>query len=331
MLKQESIQKLQTTKNLLAFSGGVDSSALFFLLLEANVYFDIAIVDYNTRASSKDEVSYAKFLADKYSKNIYLHSVNLEQNNFESKARKVRYAFFEKIIKDNAYDCLITAHQLNDKVEWFLMSFCKGGGLKTLTGMDEFENRNNYIISRPLLEYAKEDLLVFLQNNKIKYFEDITNFDEKYTRNYFRKNYANSLVANFKKQINISFELLGNEKKLLYPDFKIFEKEQILVTKPHSEQEMLFMLDFCLKKLGYIPSKMQKKEFLKSKNIVIGSKIVAVYDDEFLFLCPLEKLKMSKEFKEKCRKAKIPSKIRGYMFLASMTPADFRTSLVGFF
>jgi len=48
-------------KNLLAFSGGVDSSALFFILLEKKIPFDIAIVNYHKREQSKKEVEYGKY------------------------------------------------------------------------------------------------------------------------------------------------------------------------------------------------------------------------------------------------------------------------------
>ena len=68
---------IRNQKNLLAFSAGVDSSALFFLLLEQSIPFDIAIVNYNLRVQSKDEVFYAKNLASKYKKNIFLSSSNL--------------------------------------------------------------------------------------------------------------------------------------------------------------------------------------------------------------------------------------------------------------
>ena len=64
--------EISTKKNLLAFSAGIDSSALFFLLIENNIPFDIAIVNYNMRNQSKDEVIYAKQLATKYKKQIFL-------------------------------------------------------------------------------------------------------------------------------------------------------------------------------------------------------------------------------------------------------------------
>jgi tRNA(Ile)-lysidine synthase len=42
MLKNSSLEKLRGKKNLLAFSAGVDSTALFFILLQNNINFDIA-------------------------------------------------------------------------------------------------------------------------------------------------------------------------------------------------------------------------------------------------------------------------------------------------
>ena len=139
LLKQDSIQKLRNSKNLLAFSAGSDSSALFFLLLEADITFDIAIVDYNLRASSKDEVAYAKELAAKYEKKIYTKSLMLDGANFESSAREARYSFFEDVL-GHGYDSLITAHQLNDKVEWLRMSFCRGSGIVSMSGMTSVIN-----------------------------------------------------------------------------------------------------------------------------------------------------------------------------------------------
>ena len=66
MLEQNSLKVLKNKKNLLAFSGGVDSTALFFLLQDQKIVFDIAIVNYNLREKAKEEVLYAKELAKKY-------------------------------------------------------------------------------------------------------------------------------------------------------------------------------------------------------------------------------------------------------------------------
>lgn len=171
---------------------------LFFILLENNIPFDIAIVNYNVREQSKDEVKYAKDLAKKYDKQIFVKNLELKElSNFEKKARDIRYNFFEEIIQKNSYEALITAHQLNDKLEWFLMQLSQGAGLIELIGLNKISQKNNYTIYRPLLDYTKKDLQAYLDNENIKYFIDESNFDEKYRRNYFRKNFSNSFLEKF--------------------------------------------------------------------------------------------------------------------------------------
>ena len=92
-------------KNLLAFSAGVDSTALFFLLLEQNISFDIAIVNYNVRIQAMQEVAYARELALKYNKQIFIRDIKLENSsNFEKTARDIRYKFFEEIIDARAQE-----------------------------------------------------------------------------------------------------------------------------------------------------------------------------------------------------------------------------------
>ena len=84
---------IKESKNLLAFSAGVDSSALFFLLLKQNISFDIVIINYNVRVQSKDEVNYAKELALKYNKQIFIKEVKLET---VAELTKNKCVFFEK-------------------------------------------------------------------------------------------------------------------------------------------------------------------------------------------------------------------------------------------
>ena len=212
-------------KNLLAFSAGVDSTALFFLLLKQNIPFDIAIVDYNLRVQSKEEISYAKELALKYNKTIFLNDIKLENNsNFEKTARDIRYKFFEEIISENSYENLITAHQLNDKLEWFMMQLSKGAGLVELIGFNEFEQKENYKIYKPLLNITKDELEIYLKENNHKYFIDNSNFDEKYKRNYFRHNFSNKFLEEFSSGVKKSFEYLQNDLSSLNIQTKPIKK-----------------------------------------------------------------------------------------------------------
>ena len=123
MLENKTLLKLKGKKNLLAFSGGADSTALFFLLLKHNIKFDIAIVDYGIRKQSKEEVSYAKEISSSNSLTCYVYNAPKIKQNFEAKAREIRYGFFEELIEKYKYENLLTAHHLGDRFEWMLMKF----------------------------------------------------------------------------------------------------------------------------------------------------------------------------------------------------------------
>jgi len=310
------IDYLKNRKNLLAFSSGIDSTALFFMLIEKKIKFDIVIVNYGMREESKEELEYAKELALRYDKKIYIKNVQLKTSNFEKNARDIRYRFFEEIIEKNGYQNLLTAHQLNDKLEWFLMQLSKGAGVVELLGFEEFEKRESYNLIRPLINYSKDELLNFLEEKKIKYFIDSSNFEIKYKRNYFRKNFSNRFIQEYKEGLKKSFEYLQIDKLELL-NIKILhnEKDFFVLKEGKSDIESIRIIDKILKKLGLLLSSSQKKEILKTKDCVIGGKIAISFSNKKIFIAPYIKKKMDKKFKEKCRLSKIPAKIRGYLNL----------------
>ncbi|MCT7581905.1 tRNA lysidine(34) synthetase TilS [Aliarcobacter butzleri] len=308
---------IKESKNLLAFSAGVDSSALFFLLLKQNIPFDIAIVNYNIRVQSKDEVNYAKELALKYNKQIFIKEVKLETtSNFEKTARDIRYKFFEEIIDENSYEILITAHQLNDKLEWFLMQFTKGAGLVELIGFNEFEQKENYKVYKPLLEITKEELENFLKQENIKYFIDNSNFDEKYKRNYFRHNFSDKLLSEYTNGIKKSFKYLQNDINSLNIEItpiKTFNELEIYQNQKDNNLNIR-IIDNSLKKRGFLLSSAQRKEIIKQKEITISHKINITLNEDFIWICPKIEINIDKKFKEFYRINKIPKNIRNYIY-----------------
>lgn len=308
---------IKESKNLLAFSAGVDSSALFFLLLKQNIPFDIAIVNYNVRVQSKDEVNYAKELALKYNKQIFIKEVKLETtSNFEKTARDIRYKFFEEIIDENSYETLITAHQLNDKLEWFLMQFTKGAGLVELIGFNEFQQKENYKVYKPLLEITKEELENFLKQENIKYFIDNSNFDEKYKRNYFRHNFSDKLLNEYTNGIKKSFKYLQddiNSLNIEIKPIKVFDELEIYKNQNDNNLNIR-IIDNSLKKRGFLLSSAQREEILKQKEITISHKINISIKENFIWICPNVSSIMDKKFKETCRINKIPKNVRNYIY-----------------
>lgn len=311
---------IPTQKNLLAFSAGVDSTALFFMLLEQNIPFDIAIVNYNLREQSKEEVTYALSLALEYNKQCFVHDVELEsQSNFEKNARDIRYEFFEEIIEEYAYETLIMAHQLNDKLEWFLMQLGKGAGLSELLGMQEQTQKEYYTLLRPLLNISKEHLEEYLIERKVKYFYDQSNDELKYKRNFVRHEFANKFLKEFESGIKHSFEFLQKDLDSLNINYTpLIKRKKLEVFKnPQDTNILIRLIDSNLKKRGYLLSQAQREEILKQQECVIDAFAIAI-TDLHLWIAPVVEVKMSKEFKEKCRIAKIPKKIRPYLFEKSI-------------
>jgi len=305
---------LDDKKNLLAFSAGIDSTALFFLLLEKNISFDIAIVNYNIREQSKEEVSYAQELALRYDKACFVKEAVVDTSNFEKNARDVRYTYFEELISNYSYDNLITAHQLNDKLEWFLMQFTKGAGLVELAGLTQCTKKDNYNLIRPILDCSKDTLVNYLKINNIQYFQDESNFDEKYKRNYFRKSFANKLLSEFEDGIKKSFDYLNKDVSSLQLNGKVIVRIHDLEVYQSSEDDNknIRIIDKSLKKRGYILSSSQRNEIIRQREIIIDKFAISIIGNN-IWISPRSLVSMDKKFKELCRINKIPNKHRAYI------------------
>jgi len=317
------ISHLKEKKNLLAFSAGVDSSALFFLLLENNISFDIALVNYGTRENSHTEEKHVKSLAKKY--NLSCHTIQAPKftTHFEKNARDFRYDFFETLINEHGYDTLLTAHQLNDQLEWLLMRLTKGSGVSELIGLEPVTQRKNYTLIRPLLEHSKDELLEYLETHQYPYFIDESNSDEKYERNKFRKEFSDSLMGEYKEGIRRSFEYLRKDKKSLEKEFEtIYAEKELRVIKLHSETAKVKAADLALKELGYLLSAPQRLEIEKEDSLVIGGKWVIERQGDQLYISPYVTTDMPKKFKEACRILRVPSKIRSYCFEKNILLAE---------
>lgn len=213
---REKLLPLADSKNLLGFSAGVDSTALFFLLVECEIPFDIAIVHYHTRKQADDELSHAQHLAKIHNKHCFIAHAPTFSQNFESQARAFRFSFFDEIMQSYGYGALILAHQLNDRFEWLLMQLTRGAGLENLLGFESWRNAKiSYPIARPLESISKDEIYAYCKEKGLKYFEDSSNMDLGFKRNAFRARFANELTREYSRGIAKSLEYLKQDKQRL--------------------------------------------------------------------------------------------------------------------
>jgi tRNA(Ile)-lysidine synthase len=317
MLENSTLWELKDKKNLLAFSAGVDSTALFFLLIQHNINFDIATVNYGLREQSKDEVAYAKELANTHGLTCHILDAQKLSKNFESRAREIRYNFFQELAKEHKYDNLITAHHLGDRFEWMLMQFCRGAGCAELAGMKTIEPRENYKLIRPLLHVDKSELLEYLNKHAIKYFEDDSNLDESIKRNSFRHKHSNPLLKEHLDGIKKSFKYIDEDRDILIGDIEVKSMDDFAYFENSSNSRSnIYAIDKYLKSQEYMLTSNERELLKTDSTVVVGRKFVINQGINFVFIAPFitEELQMPHKFKEKCRVLKIEPKLRLFLY-----------------
>lgn len=347
-LQEKSLALLKSGLNLLAFSGGIDSTALFFLLLEKRIDFDLAIVDYARRAQSKEEVAYAGALAKKHKKRLYLLCVeDLDSkeglySNFQHKARGLRYDFFESLIQKHGYNNLVLAQHLDDRLEWFFMQFSKGAGLNSLLGFNEVEpsyaGNRIYNRLRPLSHIRKADLLAYNNEKGLHYFIDSSNDSRDYERNRIRP----LLQALFEpcKTAGLlnSLHYLMHERDRLYPRALVCMDDCLLYCQRGAEASLdLQRVDSMAKRLGYLLSHKQKAQISKlleskaapitPKDCLMGGMLIVGLNEDLLFVgkneAPGDEVRIPKKLREAYRLARIPKKLRRLLYLKGLSTPGF--------
>ncbi len=206
------------SKFLIGVSGGSDSMALLDIGLKAGLNISVAHVNYQLRNEESERES---FIVKKYclenKLNFFYKEAEIDLlKNLQNEAREIRYQFFNDLVEENKLDYILTAHHQNDNHETFLLNALKGNGIGSLKGIPE----KNGIILRPLLQFTKIQLLMHVQENKIKYGTDSSNLSSKYDRNFIRNEVLQSLSNKFPKYE----QGLTNSINFLREDYSLLNK-----------------------------------------------------------------------------------------------------------
>ena len=176
-----------------AVSGGVDSVALLHMLhaqcFAPNYTFIVAHYDHGIRTDSDKDERLVATLANDYGMAYEKGEGHLGPNASEDVARTKRYEFLRKIMKKYKATAIITAHHQDDLLETILLHVQRGTGRHGLSPMSRTAD-----IVRPLLSYAKSDIVAYAKQHALSWNEDSTNSDTKYARNKLRHMLAKNLT-----------------------------------------------------------------------------------------------------------------------------------------
>jgi tRNA(Ile)-lysidine synthase len=189
---------------LVAVSGGLDSMVLLDLLLKSGISLGVAHCNFQLRPSEaqKEEEFVNEFCK---SRGVDCFTARFDTAEYAEKekistqvaARRLRYEFFFKIVSENGYAKIATAHHLNDSLETVLHNLIRGTGLDGLAGIPV---KNGSVI-RPMLFASRDMILAYANREGVKWCEDSSNTSVDYTRNFIRHK-----VLPLLKEINPSLE-----------------------------------------------------------------------------------------------------------------------------
>ena len=206
------IQKYNLIENgdrlVLGVSGGPDSMCMLDVLNniknnpDINMEFSIVVAHINhmIRAEADSDEQYVREYCEKNNIDFYSKSIDVQKigNNMkigtEEAGRKVRYEFFDEVLKLTDSNKIAIAHNKNDKIETIFMNIFRGSGLLGLKGI---EAKNGKYI-RPLIECERNEIEKYCLDKNLKPRIDKTNFDNTYTRNKIR----NVVIPYIKKEFN---------------------------------------------------------------------------------------------------------------------------------
>lgn len=184
-------------KYVVAVSGGVDSVVLLNMLSNINnIEILVAHYDHGIRSESARDCDFVAKLAKGYGLVFIFDKGNLGANASEATARNARYKFLNKVKQQENADYILTAHHKDDELETIFINVLRGTGRRGISPL-----RSRAGVGRPLLKYKKEEIIKYAKKNNLKWQEDETNKDERYLRNYLRKNVLPKISEMQKKEI----------------------------------------------------------------------------------------------------------------------------------
>ena len=225
-------------------SGGPDSVALVNILHNVNQrHFPecrlyIAHLNHKLRGAASDkDADYVKNLALQLNLPVIINEVDIASVSKESKlsieesARIERYKFLEYCALNVGAHYVAVAHTADDNVETLLHRIIRGTGVLGLCGIKAtrpISARSGITLIRPLLNIWKEDVINYLEMEKLSFRVDSSNMEKVYLRNRIRLDLIPMLEKSYNKKIK---HALANLCKISNTNYRIIEELSASLSK----------------------------------------------------------------------------------------------------
>lgn len=232
----------RTRPLLIGYSGGPDSKALLYLLLESRLIqplqLHVAHVDHGWRKESSEEAKRLEHEIEELGLPWHLKTLSFSEfspGNLEEQARKKRLGFFSLLYQELQAQALLLGHHADDQAEVVLKRVFEGASLFSLKGIEQESEVEGMTLWRPLLCIPKKKLVSWISRKKISYLVDPTNDSPEFLRGRMRQKILPFLSNAFGKQIGENLCFLGKEAQQLKEFFACLN-QPILETVVYEEE-----------------------------------------------------------------------------------------------
>jgi tRNA(Ile)-lysidine synthase len=191
-----------------AVSGGADSVALLRILhgLQDELGIRVAVLHFQhglRGAESEGDEQFTAELAARLGLEFFRDRADVAASaeslgiNLEEAGRRLRTAFFERMVSEGHVSRVATAHTADDQAETVLAHLLRGSGLAGLAGIYPEAG----VVVRPLLEVRRGDLREWLGGIGQQWREDSTNLDTARLRARVRRELLPVLERDFQPQV----------------------------------------------------------------------------------------------------------------------------------
>ncbi len=238
----------ETSRLLIAVSGGVDSVVLLHLLCSLaeslNLSLQVAHLDHQIRLESVADGDFVRDLCRQRGIPCHIEVCDVptmaeqEKVSLEMAGRKARREFLQRIAGKINAEQIVLAHHRNDQVETFMLRLLRGSGQSGLAAMRVHQG----IWWRPLLYYSREQIFDYARQHKLRWVEDSSNSDPVYLRNRLRNQIIpqlveinpnfNNKIAGLTQQFQLEEDYWQQQVEQKFADLVISHNDGLRLSRP---------------------------------------------------------------------------------------------------
>jgi tRNA(Ile)-lysidine synthase len=193
----------------IAFSGGLDSTVLLHLLAslaktETLPPLKAIHVHHGLQAAADAWPSHCQSVCDSLGVPLHVMRVQVQPGaSLERSARDARYRAFAEVT--GVGEVLLTGQHRDDQSETLVFRLLRGAGVRGLAAMAMQRPLAKGYLLRPLLDVSREELEAYARAHQLKWIEDPSNADLRFSRNYLRHRVFPALTERWPQAVSNVF------------------------------------------------------------------------------------------------------------------------------